>query len=281
MKPLKKNVLIYDGDCPMCRMYSHAFVKTNMLDEDGIQSYNEMSSEVKLEIDVNRARNEIALVNTVDHSVQYGIDSWFSIFSNSFPLFGYLARFKPFYVFMKGFYLFISYNRRVIAPGKEFHREDSCDPDYNITWRIVYLAVISVLVAISLNTYLKAVPIYANQHIGIFTEWLIVLGQMAFQGSFLFFIRKERMLHYFGHLMTISMIGSLFLIPAIILQKPLMTISPWLYLSWFGIPVAIMLSQHVKRTKMLELPFLLTCTWLLYRMLLLIAFLSYANIFSL
>src|SRR6476659_9646597 len=126
MKPLKNNVLIYDGDCPMCRMYSHAFVKTKMLENNGIQAYAQITEEVKGDIDMDRARNEIALVDTANHTVSYGIDSWFKIFSNSLPLFGYLARWKPFYLFMKGLYFFISYNRRVIAPGKEFYKEGSC-----------------------------------------------------------------------------------------------------------------------------------------------------------
>lgn len=278
MKTLKNNVLIYDGDCPMCRMYSHAFVKAKMLEREGIQSYNEMTASVKKEMDVSRARNEIALVDTVNHKVLYGIDSWFKIFSNRFALFGYLAAFKPFYVFMKGFYLFISYNRRVIAPGKHFNKAGSCDPDYNVAWRLAYIAVASVLIAVLLNTYIKAIPVYADKNISVFVEWLIVCGQLIFQGLFVYFIRKERMLHYFGHLMTISLIGGLLLLPAIVFQPIIVSASTWLYAAYFAVPVTIMLWQHVKRTKILELPFLLTCTWLLYRALLLIVFLVYAKI---
>ena len=100
MKPLKNHVLIYDGDCPMCRMYSHAFVKTHMLEQNGIQSYSVVTGNIKREIDMEQARNEIALVDTEHHSVSYGIDSWFKIFSNALPLFGLLARFRLFYLLM-------------------------------------------------------------------------------------------------------------------------------------------------------------------------------------
>lgn len=281
MKALQNNVLIYDGDCPMCRMYSHAFVKAKMLEPSGIQSYNNMTATVKNEINVDRARNEIALVDTSKHSVVYGIDSWLKIFSYHFPVMAFLTRFKPFYSLLKGLYLFISYNRRVIAPGKQLHKGGSCDPDYNIKWRWIYIGVSSLLIAILLHVYLKSIPLYADQQIRVWHEWLIVAVQLITQGIFVYFIHRKRVLHYFGQLMTISLIGGLLLIPAIVLHYAVTSFQGLLYTSYFIFPVTVMLWQHLKRTKMLELPLLLTFTWILYRLLLLAGFLFYANIISL
>jgi hypothetical protein len=160
----------------------------------------------------------------------------------------------------------------VIAPGKEFFKAGSCYPDYNMKWRWIYILVTSVFVAFILNRYFNGITVYHNAHIQFGTEWLIAIGQLAFQSVIVFFRRKDRMLHYFGHLMTISMIGALLLIPGIILRNLFPTISENIYIGYFAIPVSIMLWQHVRRVKILELPFYLTITWVLYRVFLLIGF---------
>lgn len=277
MKPLEDHVLLYDGDCPMCRIYSHAFVKTKMLGEKGIMSYKSMSDEVRAAIDVDRARNEIALVNVKDQKVIYGVDSWFSIVTNSFPFLKWAEKFPPLYWLMKGLYFLISYNRRVIAPGKVVHREGACDPDYNITWRWIYIAVTSCFVGFILNRYFNGITIYRNAHFSFFTEWLIAVGQIAFQGAIVSFIRRGRLIHYFGQLMTVSMIGALLLGPVILIRRIFPEFREIIYLGYFTIPVSIMLWQHVRRVKMLELPFFLTITWILYRVFLFVAFFLLQN----
>ncbi len=35
MKTLHNHVIFYDADCPMCNLYTNAFVKTGMLDSNG------------------------------------------------------------------------------------------------------------------------------------------------------------------------------------------------------------------------------------------------------
>ena len=268
-------MLLYDGDCPMCRVYSHAFVKAKMLEQKGIMSYDHASGEVRSTIDTDRARNEIALVNVKDQKVIYGVDSWFTIFTNSFPFLRSAEKFPPFYWFMKSLYLLISYNRRVIAPGKVLHRDGACDPDYNIIWRWIYIAVTSCIVGFILSNYFGGIVIYQNAQLGFYTEWLIATGQLVFQGVIVFFIRKDRLLHYFGQLMTISMIGSLLLIPVILLNRIFTALPSETYLLYFTFPVTIMLWQHIRRIKILELPSFLTITWIGYRLLLLVLFYFY------
>jgi len=41
MKTLKNHMILFDAECPMCRVYTHAFVKTGMLDHNGRSSYQE------------------------------------------------------------------------------------------------------------------------------------------------------------------------------------------------------------------------------------------------
>ena len=275
MKSLEDHILLYDEDCPMCRMYSHSFVKTNMLEKNGIAAYDKMNDELKTIVDVDRARNEIALVNSKLGTVTYGIDSWLKIFTNRFQWSATIFKFPPVYWLLKQLYLFISYNRKVIAPGKEFFKAGSCYPDYNVRWRWIYILATSLFVAFILNQYFNGIAIYRNAKIPFGAEWLIAIGQLAFQSVFVFFSRKDRILHYFGHVMTISMIGVLLLIPIILLMKILPSLPEIFYVSYFAIPVCIMLWQHIRRVKILELPFYLTITWILYRVFLLIGFITF------
>jgi len=275
MKPLEDHVLLYDGDCPMCRMYSHAFVKADMLEKDGIVSYCEMNQELKSMVDIDRARNEIALVDAKNHTVTYGIDSWLKIFTNRFQWAKSLFQFKPLYWLVRQFYFFISYNRKVIAPGKEFFKAGSCFPDYNVKWRWIYILISSIFVAFILNRYFNGIIIYRDANIQLGAEWLIAIGQLVFQSFFVLLSKKDRTLHYFGNLMTISTMGALLLIPAIIFRNIFSTIPEVAYLGYLALPVLIMLWQHVRRVKMLELPFYLTITWILYRLILLIGFFEF------
>jgi predicted DCC family thiol-disulfide oxidoreductase YuxK len=118
MKILKNNILIYDCECPMCTIYSGAFIKTGMLDKNGRMPYHQITEPVKQLIDSNRSRNEIALVNIEKKEVIYGLDSLLHILGNSFPVIKTIFRFAPLYWLMKKVYSFISYNRKVIAPSK-------------------------------------------------------------------------------------------------------------------------------------------------------------------
>ena len=81
-------------------------------------------------------------------------------------------------------------------------------------------------------------------------------------------------LNYAGNLMTVSLMGSMILIPILILtqffQLPQMVI-----LGWFGITVFIMFLEHFRRIKILKLPFYLSYIWVLYRIIALFLILNF------
>ncbi|MBS1605085.1 MAG: hypothetical protein JST42_20650 [Bacteroidetes bacterium] len=86
MNTLKNHILLYDSECPMCSLYSHAFTATGMLDTDGRTPYQQMPPIACPLVDHQRAVNEIALVNTSTGEVSYGIHSLFKIIAHSFPI---------------------------------------------------------------------------------------------------------------------------------------------------------------------------------------------------
>ncbi len=119
MKTLENHMILFDEECPMCKVYTKAFVNSGMLSDDpgAVVISKHTSNNVCPVIDKQRAANEIALVNLENGEVTYGIESLFKIIGNAFPLFNPLFTFKPFIWLMSKCYAFIAYNRRVIIPA--------------------------------------------------------------------------------------------------------------------------------------------------------------------
>ena len=63
MKTLKNHILIYDKDCPMCAVYSSAFIGSGMLDKNGREAFCEISLEDKNLLDYNL---DVATINESD-----------------------------------------------------------------------------------------------------------------------------------------------------------------------------------------------------------------------
>ena len=92
---LKNNVIIYDHECPMCATYTGAFLKFELLDKNGRYKYSDLDKfPANALIDKDRARHEIALVDTQKMEVRYGLESLFYILSQQFPAFSLLFKQK-------------------------------------------------------------------------------------------------------------------------------------------------------------------------------------------
>ena len=155
MEPLKNHTLIYDNECPMCNIYSKGFIKSGMLGESGREAFTDLSLENKSVNDFHRAKNEIALVDHEKNKVIYGLDSLLLIIGNSFPLLAKITRIKPFYWFFKKLYSFVSYNRKQIIPSKKDNTEEACIPDFNLKYRLAYLAFVVIFSGYILSIFNK------------------------------------------------------------------------------------------------------------------------------
>lgn len=258
MKTLKNHTLIYDNECPMCNIYSKGFTKSGMLDEDGREAFTEISCKNKSLIDFNRAKNEIALVNYSQNKVTYGLDSLLLIIGNSFPLLEKMARIQPLYWFFKKMYSFVSYNRKQIIPSKKDNTAQSCVPDFNLKYRLGYMAFVAIFSAYILSMFSGKLGM--NLTPNFFREFAVCLGQILWQTLFLKAYLKEKIWDYLGNMMTVSLIGTLLLIPALITS-----FSPVFYLIYFGIVVFIMFLEHIRRCKILKLNYFPTISWILFR----------------
>lgn len=265
MNTLYDHTIIYDNECPMCQAYTKVFIKTGMLDKKGREAFGLMSDNL-YNIDLQRACNEIALVNRNDNTVTYGIESLFKIFGHSFPFLRRLFKRKAFKLTMARIYFFISYNRKVIVPGKFFESENSCTPSLNIKYRIAYLVFTWICTAIILHAYSELLTDLIPA--GSFKrELLICGGQIVFQAAIVACFNKERLIHYLGNLMTVSFGGAILLLPILLTQNYFG--GSLLLLVYFMIVGSLMFLEHMRRVKILELPIMISLSWVLYRLIVL------------
>ncbi|MBE7170699.1 MAG: DUF393 domain-containing protein [Williamsia sp.] len=263
MQSLKDHVILYDEECPMCQLYTKAFVKTGMLDKTGRACYQQMPNEVAGCVDRQRAVNEIALVNRKTGEVQYGIRSLFSIIGHAFPVFKRLFNFKPFLWLMSKVYAFVSYNRRVIIPidtGRLYWPQ----PAFLLPYRIAYLIFTWVITAWILSHYARlltgAVPAG-----GPLREYMVCGGQILFQGIIAGILYRRKAWDYLGNMMTISLAGALLLLPGLLLAS-FLALSPLFYTAYFLAVAGLMLLEHIRRTRLLNTGWILTGSWVAYRL---------------
>lgn len=258
MKTLKNHTLIYDSECPMCNIYSKGFIKSGMLDDNGREAFTEVSLKNKNLIDFNRARNEIALVDHEKNKVIYGLDSLLLIIGNSFPSLEKIARIQPLYWFFKKLYSFVSYNRKQIIPSKKDNTEEACVPDFNLKYRIAYMAFVVIISGYILSLF--SVKLGFGLRLNLWRELTICVGQIVWQTVFLTSYLKDKTWNYLGNMMTVSLIGTLLLIPALFLN-----LNQVFSVIYFGIIVFIMFLEHIRRCRILKLNFLPTLSWMIFR----------------
>jgi predicted DCC family thiol-disulfide oxidoreductase YuxK len=265
MRTLKNHVILFDNECPMCYAYTKAFVKTGMLASDGREAYQEMAQNICPLVDRQRAANEIALVNTETGEVIYGIQSIFKIIAHAMPFFKPLFMFSPFIYLMRKFYAFISYNRKVIIPAAV--KENTIQPTFKLRYRIAYLLFTWLITADLLTAYAHLltdfVPLGSK-----YREYLICGGQLFFQSAIIVFYRKEKLWDYLGNMMTISFAGSLLLQPVLILTK-YFDVQPVFFILYFLMVAGLMFLEHIRRSKLLKLGWLMSMSWALYRLIVL------------
>lgn len=262
MKTLKNHLILFDEECPMCRVYTHAFVSTGLLDKDGRASYQEMSAQTCQMVDRQRAANEIALVNQETGEVTYGIESLFKIFALVLPFFGPLFKFKPFVWLTSKVYAFIAYNRRVIVPPVK-DEAYQFQPAFKLHYRIAYLVFTWLVTAYILSNYTDLMKgLVPTGH--AYREYFICGGQIIFQGTIIRLVNKQKIWTYLGNMMTISFAGALLLLPAK-LHSLWLILNPVFYIAWFMLVAGLMLLEHIRRSSLLKIGWTLTITWVLYR----------------
>jgi len=97
---LADKVILYDDSCPMCSLYTQAFVRLRMLEPDNRIGLAAADRRYLSSLDLIRARHEIPLLDRRTGEVIYGIDVLFLIISHRFPMLRPLFRQRTFRALM-------------------------------------------------------------------------------------------------------------------------------------------------------------------------------------
>ena len=264
MKTMQQKAIIYDNTCPMCQAYTKAFVKYGFLGQQNRIAFTELKDQPFIaQMDLQRSKHEIPLVDLSNGETIYGLDALLFILSEKWPLTGKVIRIKPLYWFFKRLYATVSYNRRIIVASQKQETLFDCAPDFNLKYRrvfILFAVVFSSLITIWFGASM-AHYLHTNGAVG---KMLLIVGSgWALQFILASLFMKQKTIDYFGHLATIMLMGVLLLIPGVVL-------SAFTRYQYELIPVAsvcisggMMLWQHIKRIGYMQLSQRWTFLWFL------------------
>ncbi len=262
MKTLKNHVILYDNDCPMCNVYTGAFIKAKWLNDDGRLPYQHLDDTIATEIDMDRAKDEIALYDLETKTTHYGIDSLFTIIGNGWPVFKPLFHNTVFRWMIKRLYRLITYNRKVIAAVKpKGTGRFTCAPAFNLKYRLVYLLLSLMFVGWIYSSFAHLIVIY--EEYSFLNMILFLMVQVALQSTVAALTTKDKLTDYLGNLMTVHIIGALLLTPAFLVAKIFDTHGEQNYLYYALAVFAFMIVEHQRRVKLLHTTEYATLTWVL------------------
>lgn len=269
MNPLKHHTLLYDQDCPLCVGYSNAFIQFGLLDKNGRENFTDKIHTYP-QVNVNKAKNEIALVNQQTGEVIYGINSLIKIIGNQNKWVRLTLNWKPILYLLTTFYSFISYNRKIIV-GKNENFRHGCQPSFHSGYRAAYILLCALITSFTLTNYSRLlIGIIPESNYG--REYMICFGQIIFQGILLILNKypRKNIWNYIGNMMTVSLIGSFLLFPCILIGHYFSF--SYVVPGYFIVVVLFMFFNHVKRVKENQSPAWLSYTWIVYRILIMILY---------
>ncbi|MFT7588683.1 MAG: putative DCC family thiol-disulfide oxidoreductase YuxK [Limisphaerales bacterium] len=252
-KPKNPNKTLYfDGDCPMCTVYSSAFKQTGILSTEGTAHLNGATSLIAPNLDLQRARHEIPLVDHSTGKVEYGIDSLCALLSSIHPIIGWLIKTFRLRIILNPLYHLISFNRRILSGSKS---DLGMAPDFNFTYRLSWL-VFAGLISLGISAWAGSQMIPAFFEVSSLTAALMACALVgpAWIIMSLFGLLKLggiKRWDYFGQLFTVMFLGVIVWLPGILFWNG--SVSLIMPLLFTAISFTLMANAWYKRVYTLEL----------------------------
>src|SRR5437868_82043 len=150
MKSLTTKLIIYDSNCKVCSSFRDVVLKFTSVPKAKIKAYKDLSPAQSTQVDADKFKNVMALIDTSGGHTIYGAEGIAYIFSSQYKLIDFLLSFKPIFQVFNFLYKTQAYNRYIIAtPNSQFHCD--CFPDRIVKYRVSYI-VLTLLIAIFLTT---------------------------------------------------------------------------------------------------------------------------------
>ncbi len=268
MKTLTNHTLIYDAECPLCNAYTSQFIKQGLLDKNGRTAFANFDFENNKEIDKNLACNKIALVNSTNNEITYGIDSLLKVIGFSFPYIVKIGKQPLVYWFLNILYNFISFNRKMIAPGKN-PQNSACNPTQNLKYRLAFIVFCGLVVHFTVTWFFQTfLYSFLNTQI-LFPDFALFASQFPIQALVFYSLKQKKFYDYAGQIAAVSLFGALLLgalgIGLLFIQKLEINISLLAPVS-YGMVYMFMFLEHLKRVKLYQISAWLCVSWFVFRL---------------
>lgn len=194
----KNKVIVYDDVCPMCSLYTKAFVRTGMLQAENRIGFSQLEHDDLIgALDPVRARHEIPLLDRDGGPTLYGVDALVYILRQRLPFVAWGMSIPAVAACVRRLYAVISYNRRVIIPSSGFATGVDCTPDFHLGYRSLFIAFALLVFACAL--VLLFVLGFGLSVAVAFAMLLPVYGAIAIHGLLVRKILGVGAIEYAGH----------------------------------------------------------------------------------
>lgn len=132
--------VIYDGACTLCIRSKNTLLALGLAEKDSVWAYQEMPDEYLNQVDYERFRNEMALIDLEGGDTLYGPEAISFLLSKNNWLLRFLFSIGPFYQLFSFIYKIIAFNRTAImVPRLKKVRCASCEPDSPAEYRWLWI----------------------------------------------------------------------------------------------------------------------------------------------
>ncbi|MEZ0485375.1 hypothetical protein [Fibrella aquatica] len=247
-------VLIYDADCPMCRVYTKGMVVAGALPAQSRKPSTDLTDKALIDrLDPVRRRHEIPLLDLETGEAHYGVDAILTVLGEAWPRFTKFVRKTVLFELARQLYAFISYNRRIMypVPAERQHIMD-LTPDFNAAYRIVFLVLLYAGVVLM---HLGTVDQFDSTAMAILAGQIGLTAAVIIRHSSQF--RLANCLDYIGHLGVSLLIGGVIKTAGVAFDVPALLM----------LGSAIMVWQHGVRLRVMQLPSYLNLPFVVFALL--------------
>ena len=245
----ENKIMVYDDACPLCSAYTKFFVKAGILTKEGRQCFTGIDSSLAENINMDKSRNEIPLINTKTGEVKYGIDAMTDVLADKWPFIKTASALKPVNWFLQRFYKLVSYNRRVVTATAFKGGNFDCTPDFNYKYRFTFM-LFGLLMNSALLFCVHA-EIFPKSVFGNTSLLELQLAHFALVtvNIFLAFsLPKQKAFEFLGQVNMLAILVNLFLLPLIFLNSFSIS-TPLLNNVLLAAITVIIIKQYIRRMK--------------------------------
>ena len=247
---MKKQVMIYDDACPLCSAYTAGFVKMGLLDQEERQCFSSVDPKLLTQIDVQRSRNEIPLLDTITGEVSYGIDALVKLLGEKFSLIKWIAGTPALKFLLYKIYKLISYNRRSIVAAETNQVAFDCTPDFNIKYRLLFMIlglIFNTCMLFPLQHY-----VLAKSMMNTPTVMQVQLGHTLFVFANIYIsarLKARQGFEYAAQINMLALTAILLAMPLIFINRVNNTVPPFINNLYLAGILLFIIKEYLRRMK--------------------------------